>query len=250
MDCISLESLDHGALNILRRHNLLAHLVRSEVIKAAVETIPLSGEQESALLESYCEKRNLTLGDQLSSHLSGIGLSQQDLIWQICLENRIKIYCEQNFMHKAEARFLERKENLDTVVYSLLRVQDPMMARELYMRIAGNEADFNALAGEFSQGPERNTKGVIGPVPLTQAHPILAERLRTTEAGKLMEPFQIEDWWLVARLERHAQARFDTETAIRMAREMFENWVSDQTAAIIPKLKHKWNQAELHDGYT
>ena len=101
------------------------------------------------------------------------------------------------------------------------------MARELYLRIAGNEAKFADLAAEFSQGPEAKTKGVVGPVPLNQAHPALSERLRTSQPGQLLEPFRIDDWILVARLESYDPARFDESTAQRMAQELFQEWIQE-----------------------
>ena len=40
----------------------------------------------------------------------------------------------------------------------------------------------------------------------------------------------------VVRLERFAQARFEEETAIKMARELFEEWVMDQSRVKLGKL--------------
>jgi parvulin-like peptidyl-prolyl isomerase len=143
---------------------------------------------------------------------------------------RIQAHCRENFLHKAEARFLSRKNHLDRVVYSLLRVKDGLLARELYLRIAAEEANFADLAATYAEGPEKATKGIIGPVPLTQAHPALAERLRTTSPGLLMEPFMIEQWWLVVRLERYTPASFDEAMAMQMASELFEERVKEETA--------------------
>ena len=50
------------------------------------------------------------------------------------------------------------------MVYSLLS-EDSQIARELYLQIAGNEASFAELASRFSEGRERNTNGIVGPVP-------------------------------------------------------------------------------------
>ena len=129
--------------------------------------------------------------------------------------------------HKSEARFL-LKSQLDKVIYSLLRVKDGFLARELYLRIASNEANFSDLATEFSQGGEAKTKGIIGPVPMNQAHPVLSEKLRTSRPGQLNEPFSIEEWWLVARLERYEPARFNESTMQAMAREMFQEHVEEE----------------------
>ena len=69
----------------------------------------------------------------------------------------------------------------------------------------------------------------MGPVPLTQAHPALAERLRTNAPGTLMEPFQIQEWWLVVRLERYLPANFDAAMNNKMCAELFEQWVLEET---------------------
>jgi hypothetical protein len=42
----------------------------------------------------------------------------------------------------------------------LLRVQKASLARELYFRIAQDEADFAELASTHSIGPEQPTRGV------------------------------------------------------------------------------------------
>ena len=236
MNPATLESLSPETLALLRQHNLLMPLVKSEVIKAAVGDIPVSREETAGLLEQYCRQRGLQAGEELENHLSSAGLTHTDLAWQISLEKKVVLHCQQKYLNKAEARFLEKKEQLDQVVYSLLRVRDGLLARELYLRIAEHEVDFSEAACEYSEGQERNTKGIIGPVPLTQAHPILAERLRTIKTGELVEPYSVEGWWLVVRLERYAPARFNEETAEKMARELFQEWVNEQSEVKIRAL--------------
>ena len=62
------------------------------------------------------------------------------------------------------------------VIYSLIRVKDFFKARELYLRIIGNEAEFGDLAAEFSEGIEKKTRGVVGPMPLGRSHPNKAKK--------------------------------------------------------------------------
>ena len=139
MNPATLESLSPETLALLRQHNLLRPLVQCEVIKAAVGGIPVSREEEAELLEQYCKQRGLQAGEELENHLSSAGLTMEDLAWQITLEKKVVLYCQKEFLNKAEARFLAKKEQLDQVVYSLLRVRDGLLARELYLRIAENE---------------------------------------------------------------------------------------------------------------
>jgi parvulin-like peptidyl-prolyl isomerase len=238
MNSTPVAELPAETLALLRRHNLLVPLLRAELIAEAVGSIPMEAEQSAHLLQNYCAGQQLESAEALNAHLQQLSLSQADLQWQLELPLRTQAYGEQHFRHKAEARFLARKEQLDRVVYSLLRVKDPFLARELYLQINGGEAHFADLAAQWAEGPERGTKGIVGPVPLTQAHPALAERLRTTKPGQLMEPFQIADWWLVARLERYEPARFDDAIAQQMTQELFQEWVQEETAGKITQLPH------------
>ncbi len=226
-----LDALSADTLALLRQHNLLKQLVAAELVKEAVESIDISEEEQGKFVDSYCKQRGIQPGEELNAHLKQRSLSDSDLRWQLCLNQRIKIHSQENFQHKAEARFLARKERLDRVVYSLLRVKDPLIAREFYLQIDGKEANFADLASRFSEGQESNTNGIVGPVPLTQAHPALAEKLRTNPAGKLIEPFPIGEWWLVTRLERYEPARFDASIAHQMALELFQEWVEEESAA-------------------
>ena len=231
MNTSAAQALGPDAVALLRRHNLLVPLLRAEVVAEAVSSVVLPQEQREQALQGYCQRHQLQDSEALASHLEQIQLSEADLIWQLELPLRVQQHCAEQFQHKAEARFLARKEQLDRVVYSLLRVQDPFLARELYLQIAAGEANFADLAAAYAEGPERSTKGIVGPVPLTQAHPALAERLRTSRAGQLLEPFQIGEWWLVARLERYQPARFNEEIAMQMAQELFQEWVQEECGA-------------------
>ena len=236
MNSPATHQLPAEALALLRRHNLLEPLLRAELIAEAVGAMPVEPEQSQQLLQNFCERQQLEGPEQLAAHLRQIGFSAADLQWQLELPLRMQAYSEQHFRHKSEARFLARKEQLDRVVYSLLRVKDPFLARELYLQISGGEAHFADLAAQFAEGPERGTKGIVGPVPLTQAHPALAERLRTTKPGQLMEPFQISEWWLVARLERYEPARFDDAIAQQMTQELFQAWVQEEMAGKLAEM--------------
>jgi len=221
---------------LLSRHNRLKAWVRAELTAAAVQSIALPQEECAELWRTYLKKQDIKDDVALGHHLQQIGLSAEDLQWQLELPQRIRQYSQKHFQHKAEARFLARKEQLDRVVYSLLRVEDGYLARELYLRITGGEANFADLASKYSQGPEAKTKGIVGPVPMRQAHPDLSERLRTSQPGQLLEPFKIDQWWLVARLERFEAARFDAITAEQMTTELFQEWIQEEMVCKMARL--------------
>ena len=231
-----MQNLSPETLALLRRHNLLERLVRAEILSKTVEAIELSTEQCDQVWNNFKTKNKLDDKELFENYLKNNGLKEGDLRWQLELPIRIQIYSQKHFQHKAEARFLARKEQLDQIVYSLLRLQDGYLARELYLRISGGEANFADLAANYSQGPEAKTKGIIGPVPMTQAHPALSERLRTSQPGQLLQPFQVDKWWLVVRLERYEAAQFDDNTMQRMAQELFQEWLNRELLDKIRKL--------------
>ena len=219
---------DQELLAELRRHNLLKPLIRLQIIAETVGDEQVTPQELETARHQFLERAELKDAEAIKHYLASQGWVEKDFEWQIALPLRIKQHCRKQFLHKAETHFLSRKNQLDQVVYSLLRTRDAFLAQELYLRIDGGESNFGDLASQFSEGPERNTKGIIGPVPLTQAHPTLAELLRATKPGVLLQPFRIGELWVVMRLESYSPATFDDAMAERLSRELFDQWVNEE----------------------
>lgn len=212
----------------LARFRLLGPYLRQQLLAELVEGLVLSAEDLQKAFDDFLRSQNIDSPAALARVLAVNLLTEADLKVQLSQPLLLRQIIERDYLPKAEARFLERKAQLDRVVYSLLRIADPGLARELYLQIEEGESDFAELAAAHAEGPERATRGVVGPVPLLQAHPRLAERLRTATPGVLMEPFQIENWWLVVRLESYTPATLDGPTLEQMARELFEDWLDQE----------------------
>jgi parvulin-like peptidyl-prolyl isomerase len=220
--------LSAEALRWLADLQLLKPALRAHLLRQALSPLVLDPEEQGQALQSFAQQQGIKDATALEQFCAA-NLIQPTALQALAERPlRLERLCQRDFVHKAEARFLDRKNALDRVVYSLLRLQEPGLARELYLRIADREADFAQLAQQYSQGPERQTRGIVGPVPIQQAHPELARRLRTTPPGQLLEPFQIETWWLVVRVESYTPANFDEKTRDAMAKELFEEWLESE----------------------
>ncbi|MEB3259439.1 MAG: peptidylprolyl isomerase [Cyanobacteriota bacterium] len=226
-------SLSQPQWRLLSRHQLLVPLLRQSVIANAIEGIPLSDEECQQARSQWLQQKGIQSPEQLQAHLAKNGMVEADALWQAELPLRARHHGHDQFLHRAEQRFLSRKQQLDSVIYSLLRVRGEALAHELYLRIAEGEADFAELAATYAEGPEQATRGVVGPVPLLQAHPVLANLLRTSQPGELRPPFAIEQWWLVVRLESLQPASFDDAMQNRMTQELFEEWVDEEVQRLI-----------------
>jgi parvulin-like peptidyl-prolyl isomerase len=219
------DHLSPPALALLARHGLLRPLLRQIYLDDTLAQVELSEEERQQALAAFAQQRQITSAETLEQFRQDQLLTEEALTALIERPVRLQRHCERSYRPKAEARFLQRKTELDRVVYSLIRLVDEGLARELYLQLDEGEVSFADLAAAHSEGPERSTRGVVGPVPLTQAHPLLVERLRTAPAGVVQEPFRIERWWLVFRLESLTPATFDEAMAAQMSEELFEDWL-------------------------
>lgn len=238
-----METQQHSFLQIpnetvalLRRHNMLVPLMRHDFTDRCLQAVDVSEEEQAQLLQRFCKQNKLDGSEAVKSHIQKRGLTQADLIWQLELPIRKSRFALERFGAKAEQRFLERKNSLDEVVYSLLRLKDGFLAQELYLQIAEGESNFADLAAQHSEGTEKGTRGIVGPVALDRANPILVEKLRSRPVGSLMEPFKIQQWWLVVRLEQYKAAQFDQAMAQRMSLELFDEWISEELASNVARL--------------
>ena len=222
---------------LLKNNNLLRPLVEQMVVSEAIGNSPVSDDELENAKQDLLQQRGFSSIEQWPSLLEGIGKTEVEVLDRLQHLIRKKKFIDERFSPKAEARFLERKNELDQVVYSLLRLENSFLARELYLQIDSRESNFADLAKRFAEGPERNTNGIVGPVSLTQAHPILVEKLRVAQPGVLLEPFRIGEWWLVVRLERYSPATFSNEISNRMCQEMFDLWIEEQTSTTLNRLE-------------
>ena len=232
----SLTALGANTIDLLRRSDLLQSLVRRQLIEQATAASTPPEELIQKALIQHCQQEQLKNESALNSWLEERCLSRDELLHQLSLSFKLSKLALDSFGIQAEARFLQRKESLDQVTYSLLRVQDSGMAHELYLRLEAGEADFESLARDHSEGPEKSSSGRIGPGSLMRAHPKLRHHLRTATPGVVLEPMLIEQWWVVTRLEERHEASFDAAMNQRMATELLQEWLSNETKEVVKSL--------------
>jgi parvulin-like peptidyl-prolyl isomerase len=155
-------------------------------------------------------------------------LTQQELENVAVRNYKLKKFKQATWGSKIESYFLQRKRDLDQVVYSLLRTKDNNTATELYFRLQNNEASFEELAQKYSEGPEAQTRGIIGPVPVTTPHEKLAKMLTSSEVGQLWPPVRIGEWNIIVRLEKLISAQLDEATQQKLLNELFNQWLEEQ----------------------
>tara|TARA_Y100001968_G_scaffold300640_1_gene312218 strand:- start:22927 stop:23673 length:747 start_codon:yes stop_codon:yes gene_type:complete len=197
----NLNWLTPEVIKILQRNKVLKSVVQGELKHELVNNEIISEEEKSKQLNLLWKEQNITDQSAFEEWIKKNFLSKEALEDIIYTQIKSINYSQREFKNKIEGRFLERKSKLDQATYSLIRVDNPYLAKELYLRLIEKESDFSEVANEFSQGPENKTGGIIGPAPIGNAHPVLADTLSRSKVGEIKGPIQIGKVFLIVRLE-------------------------------------------------
>lgn len=218
---------------LLRQHNLMRPLAKALLLDQIAAAVQLEDEQQQQLVRQFLAGQQVDNEATLQQWLQQQRLSLADLYAMATRAWRLLRYSESRFAAEVESRFLDRKLQLDQITYSLIRVDDVDLARELHQMIKEGEADFPELAPLHSSGPEARSRGVVGPISLAAAHPELMARLRVAQPGQLLDPFCVTDLWLVVRLEQHTPAQLDDAMRQQLLQELLELWLQQQVELLL-----------------
>ena len=236
LNCLSKESL-----NLLNRNRLLPQLVKAEIERNELLNIELDAELKSTIKKKFLEKSGIKNAEEELIWLKNNNVDVSDFEYFIFKEEKLKVYFESKFSNKAESHFLKRKKDLDIVIYSLIRVQDVHKANELYLRIIEEQANFSDLAFAYSEGIEKNTRGIIGPCPIGSAHPDLAQHIRSIKPGEVKPPILISGSYLIIRVENFMPAKLDNFMRAKMAKELYNSWLKEEARQSTKKLMEQKN---------
>ena len=220
-------------LPLLKQYGMLPQLLREIVIENATVSITLSEEEVTEAYKQFYQQQQLGDEQQLQAWLKSRGLEREQLDYLVTRTLRLEKFKQDTWGSKVEPYFLQRKEKLDKVIYSLIRVNDIAVAQELYFRVQEDEQPFAELAREYSKGPEAQTGGLIGPVELGVPHPVLAKMLLKSQPGQALPPTRLGDWILIVRLEQFLPAQLDPATHKRLLNEQFEAWLQGEISSTI-----------------
>lgn len=232
---------------VARQQGLCLAIAQAFIFDDICQIIQLPVKTEANLVHRFRSSESLEDDDDLQNFLQTKNWTESDLFYFATKNERLHRFKWQLFEDDVELRFLESKTDLDEITYSLIRQRNGDLAFELHQRLIEKEETFEALARMYSEGPEKETEGKIGPVPLSQAHPVLAEKLRISHPGQLWEPFFLKDIWVILKLDNWVGARLDESTKQQMVEELFAEWLHNRALQILdghtppPLPQHKLN---------
>lgn len=213
----------------LASYRMLPQLRRESIIDQAIAFVDYTEEELWTAQSQFYEQNQLTDDANLQRWLEHHSMSQE------CLETvfiprvlKIEKFKYQEWNHQLDSYFLERKLAFEQATFSLIRVKEAGIAHELYYRLQEEEQSFAELAREYSTGAEASNNGLINKARLIDLDHRLAQILYTSKPGQLLSPVQLEDIWIIVRLESYFPARLNRAMRQYLLEELFEQWVQKQ----------------------
>ena len=231
LDCLTKDCID-----LLLKNKLLVTLIKSELINNVLSKVKIKDELKEEIISQSIKKIGISSDSEFEKWLIDNNITKDDFESVALREIRSKLFCKDNFENKLETRFLERKSQLDIVVYSLIRITDYFKAQEIYLRISEEKASFGELATKYSEGRESKSNGIVGPVPLEQAHPRLVKLLQSIKPGVTQAPVKVSNFNLIIRLESYEPAELNDSMREKMGEELFNIMIDEQTVELRNKL--------------
>lgn len=227
---------------VLLQNGILRRLAADHVRRHLAASVRFSPEQEPLVINRLFEG---CAGVQPPPSLAPGWLESLPAMAQGPLRERwdqirLQKWMEETYRDRLEPYFLERREDLEQVVYGMIRLRNQGAAEELYLRLLDDQADFGDLAREHSLGDERFTRGLVGPMRISQPHPSIRAVLQTLAVGELHPPLQVDNWILLLRMEHRQPARLTDSTMQQLCEELLQKELDGvldaQLAALYPSL--------------
>lgn len=236
----SLFNFSNENLELLRRTTFLKPLIKTMIRDSLLDQIKLENKLNNDLAEKFFKNRNIYDDQNKNNYFTKNLLDEEDIMRISSTQYKRNLFSSKLFEDKTEEFFKKRKEDLDQYIYSLIQVKDQNLAQELYLKLESNESEFSILAKEYSLGPEKYRNGIEGPILGSNINPKMKDILKSTDKGLVCEPFNINDKWLVIRLEEIIHAELNETMKGNLSNELFELFLEKLTREIIEEIKVKY----------
>jgi hypothetical protein len=130
--------------------------------------------------------------------------------------------------HVLKSQFLQFKQQIDRVLFSIVQVADFSLAQELYYQIDEQKHSFHKLATAYSQHPTATIGGIVGPIYLSQLSSIITENIAGIAPKRLSRIFKLDEDYIFIRVERWLPAQYNEQTEQLLLDRLFSQWLQKQ----------------------
>jgi parvulin-like peptidyl-prolyl isomerase len=214
-----------------RLDSTISAILRQHLLEKALQTRPelaIAPEQIHQVVTDFRLQNQLNNAQQFQQWLTEQELDETQFRAQVLRELQIRKLKETIAQSKLQEYFIERKLLLDQVVLSRIAVSQKEMAEELKEQLSEG-ANFEDLARDYSRAEERFFNGMMGLVSRGELPDVLRSALDLAAPGDVVGPFDLEDTWMIFRLEKILPASLgDPQVRQTLQNELFDRWFVEQ----------------------
>jgi len=196
---------------VLVRHGVFHDVVRRILMESLIRTVSLDQQHHQAMVLAKAG-----LGAQPDAPMDAEAL--QDYMDDL----RLRFWIETTYSDSLERWFLKHRHELESWIFSCLRVPEEGLAAELFLQLTDDGADAALLTDRHGIGKERWTRGVVGPVRVNHVAEPLRQVLAGMAVGAIHPPLEIGDDWVILQLLHRFPAEPDGEWRHDVRWSMFE----------------------------
>ncbi len=222
-----LDQINTNTLKILQIGNMLPNIVKNFLIYSLVKEITLEQNIYDKEIKNFYLKNKIINENDLENFLKNRGILEEHLYYQITLPLKIFKFAKDNFQKELKTYFLNRKDLLDVYTFNIIRVKNKDIAYEIYFRLDSKESDFINLSERFSYYSDLYPKGLYGPKNLQGINPIIKNKLIISSKDELIQPFQVDEWWIILKLIDKKKAKLDEPTSKMLLLEIFNKYINN-----------------------
>lgn len=219
----------------LASYHLVPQVLSELVVDRAIAHIQCTAEETEQACETYYQSRKLITPEERKEWRSRYSLTDDHVAQLATRHLRVEKFKHEMWQNKLGSYFLKRKRHLDRVIYSILRTRDRGLALELFFRIDEGEQTLSELARSYSEGPEAQTSGLVGPVEFGTLPQNLADILYSMPEGQVSPPVPFGEWFAIVRVEKRLPAQLNEAMERRLLQENFEGWFKEQVQTLTPQ---------------
>lgn len=198
-------------VSVLVRHGVLHEVVKRRLVESLIRTVTLDEADHRAMLRARAGVRQRPDAPMDEEALQ----DQMD-------DLRLRFWIESTYRDSVERWFLKHRHELERWIFNCLRVPEEALAAELYLQLTDDGADLAVLSDRHGIGKERWTRGVVGPVRVSQVADPLRQALAGMAVGAIHPPLATGDDWVILQLLHRFPAEPDGQWRHDVRSMMFE----------------------------
>ena len=196
------------------------------ILETIKDKIPKKSNDKESLIKNWFEKFDNKITKELMDFPINELLNKEEF-YNLLIRKSLWIdWCIKEFSNEILIEFNNKKSNFDLITYQLIRTKNKNLSNEIYFKLTEDKESFEDLSFQFSEGRERVTNGIVGPVRANLPHPELLAFLKNSSVGIINPPIEIDNWWIICKLKKIEYAKLDYLLKAKISLELGNKYIN------------------------